>query len=552
MEFLQSLIFGSGTAHTIFVLSVVVAVGTALNKIKIGSISLGVTWILLAGIAAREMGLTIDSNILDFIRDFGLTLFVFSIGLQIGPGFFSSLRSSGLRLLWLSTLVMILCGILTYVLHIVTGEPLQTMVGIMDGAGLNTPAMGATQQTFTELTGVVDKSIPMSFAISYPFGVLATIIAFVVFRVIARINLTEEQDKYSKLAQENRMASKYSVEVLNEQIQGQTVGTIRELISRQFVISRVSHDNSEAFVADYDTPIHKGDKLFIVSNPEDKLAILTFLGKEINMLEKEWGEYKGELVSRKIIITRPEINGKKFSDLRLRTKYGINITRINRAGVDIIPYQSMELQLGDKVVVVGSDQAINDVSKLLGNSSQELHRPHVLTLFLGLMLGVLVGSITLFNIPQPIKLGLAAGPMLVAIILGRFGTHWHLITYTTLSANLMIREIGLSLFLAAVGLASGDGFIDAVIDGGYIWIAYALIIAIIPVCMVSAYAYYHYKMNIFSVMGVMAGSITNPIALEYTNNQAGNSMPAISYATVYPYVMFMRVVMAQMMLLFLM
>ena len=270
------------------------------------------------------------------------------------------------------------------------------------------------------------------------------------------------------------------------------------------------------------------------------------------MLEAEWGEFDGKLVSRRIVITRPEINGKRFVDLRLRTKYGINITRVNRSGVDIIPHQGMELQLGDKVMVVGSEDAINRVAELLGNSLKKLHEPHILTIFLGIALGVLVGSIPLFNIPQPVKLGLAAGPMIMAIVIGRFGTHWHLITYTTLSANLMLREVGLAMFLAAVGLASGDGFVEAVVDGGYVWMIYATLIAIIPVVLVGVFARLVYRMDFYTLMGVLSGSMTNPISLAYANGIAGSDMPAISYATVYPLVMFLRVVFAQCMILFLM
>ena len=290
----------------------------------------------------------------------------------------------------------------------------------------------------------------------------------------------------------------------------------------------------------------------MVSNTEDKQAILTFLGREIMMLEAEWGEFEGKLVSRRIVITRPEINGKRFADLRLRTKYGINITRVNRSGVDIIPHQGMELQLGDKVMVVGSEEAINKVADLLGNSLQKLHEPHILTIFLGIAIGVFVGSIPLFNIPQPVRLGLAAGPMVVAILIGRFGTHWHLITYTTISANLMLREVGLAMFLAAVGLASGNGFVEAVVNGGYVWTIYALLIAIIPVVLVGIFARLVYKTDYYTLMGVLSGSMSNPIALSYANGIAGSDMPAISYATVYPLVMFLRVVLSQVMILFLM
>ena len=549
MEFFKEFIFGEGIAHSIFVLAMVIAVGTTLAKIKVGGISLGATWILFAGIVASHFGMNLHAETLNFVRDFGLTLFVFSIGLQIGPSFFSSLRQGGLRQMGLSIFTMLLAAVVAYLLFLATETPLQTMVGVMDGAVANTPAMGATQQTFLDLTGVDDKSIPLSFAVAYPIGVVAVILAFMLLKKILRIDLAKEREIVSQRLGGNKFAAKFSIEVTNRQMDGKTVGEIRQIISRQFVISRISHGDNKAFIADATSEVHCGDKIFVVSSTEDKDAILAFLGREIEMLEEEWGEFEGQLVSRRIIVTQPKINGKRFVDLRLRTKYGINITRVNRAGVDLIPHQGMELQLGDKVMVVGSEEAINEVAKLLGNSLQKLRDPHIFTLFFGIALGVLVGSIPLIDAPQPIKLGLAAGPMLMAIIIGRFGTHWHLITYTTLSANLMLREVGLAIFLASVGLASGNGFVDAVVGGGYIWLVYALIIAVVPLVIVGIYARLRSKMDFFTIMGMLSGSMTNPIALNYANTLAGSDMPAISYATVYPLAMFLRVIIAQGMIL---
>ena len=558
MEFIEQFVFGEGIAHSIFVLAIVIAVGTLLAKVKIGGISLGATWILFAGIVASHFGMNLHTDALNFVRDFGLTLFVFSIGLQIGPSFFSSLRQGGLRQMWLSILTMVLGGVVAYGIYALTKNsilpdtPLQTMVGVMDGAVANTPAMGATQQTYIDLTGIDDKSIPMGFAVAYPIGVVAVIIAFMILRKVLRIDIATERSIVENKMSGNKFAAKFSIEVRNKQMDGKSVGEIRQIISRQFVISRISHDGNKAFIADVASKVYCGDKIFVVSSVEDKEAILAFLGTEIEMLEEEWGEFEGQLVSRRIIVTQPNINGKRFVDLRLRTKYGINITRVNRAGVDLIPHQGMELQLGDKVMVVGSEEAINEVAKLLGNSLKKLRDPHIFTLFLGIALGVLVGSIPIIDAPQPIKLGLAAGPMLMAIIIGRFGTHWHLITYTTLSANLMLREVGLAMFLASVGLASGNGFVSAVVNGGYIWLVYALIIAIVPLILVGVYARLRYKSDFFTIMGMLSGSMTNPIALNYANSLAGSDMPAISYATVYPLAMFLRVVIAQLMILFLM
>ena len=549
MEFLNQFIFGEGIAHSIFVLSIVIAIGTLLGRVKIFGISLGATWILFVGIVASHFGMTLHIDTLNFMRDFGLTLFVFSIGLQIGPSFFSSLRQGGLKQMWLSMLTMFLAAVVAYLLFLATDTPLQTMVGVMDGAVANTPAMGATQQTYFDLTGIDDKSIPLSFAVSYPIGTVAVIFVFMALRPLLRIDIKHEREEANNRLGGNKFAAKFSIEVTNRQMDGKSVSAIRQIIARPFVISRISHGDNKARIADFSSIVHCGDKLFVVCGTEDKEAILAFLGHEIEMLEEEWGKFDGELVSRPIVVTKSNINGKRFVDLRLRTKYGINITRVNRAGVDIIPHQGMELQLGDKVMVVGSEEAINEVEKLLGNSLKKLHEPHIFTLFLGIALGVLVGSIPFIEAPQPIKLGLAAGPMLMAIIIGRFGTHWHLITYTTLSANLMLREVGLAMFLATIGLASGSGFVKAVLDGGYIWLLYALIIAVVPLFIVGIYARLRYKMNFFTIMGMLSGSTTNSIALNYANSLAGSDMPAISYATVYPLAMFLRVVIAQAMIL---
>ena len=555
MDFIREFIFGGGVPHSIFVLALVIAVGTLLAKIKVAGISLGATWTLFAGIVASQLGMNLHGETLNFVRDFGLTLFVFSIGLQIGPSFFASLRHGGLRQMWLAVLTMLLGAVVAYLLYFVTDVPLQTMVGVMDGAVANTPAMGATQQTYLDIkgAGAVDtdayKSIPLSFAVAYPIGVLAVIVAFVVLKAILRIDITKERETVAATMGENKMAAKFSIEVTNEQMSGKSVGEIRKIIARQFVISRISHADNKAFIADVSSRVYCGDKIFVVCAAEDKEALLAMLGREIEMLEEEWGEFDGQLVSRRIVVTRSEINGKRFVDLRLRTKYGINITRVNRAGVDIIPHQGMELQLGDKVMVVGSESAINEVAKLLGNSLKKLHEPHIFTIFLGIALGVFIGSIELVSIPQPVKIGLAAGPMLMAILIGRFGTHWHLVTYTTLSANLMLREVGLSMFLASVGLASGEGFVDAVVGGGYVWLLYAFIIAVVPVVLVGIYARLRYKMDFFTIMGVLSGSMTNPIALNYANSAANTDMPAISYATVYPLAMFLRVVIAQTMVM---
>lgn len=550
MNWLYELFFGEGIAHTVLTLSLVITVGILCSRIKIRGVSLGATWILFAGIAASHFGMVLDHATLHFIKEFGLILFIFSIGMQVGPGFFSSLKQGGMKLIMYASLTVVLGVVTTYVIHLVSGTPLSTMAGIMSGAVTNTPGLGAAQQAYSDTTGLDDPTISMAYALTYPLGVVGVILTLIVLRYALRVDFRKEDEGLRALNNENKFASVVSLEVTNPTIDGKTIGNIRALINRQFVISRVAHRDNSIIVADATTLLTVGDRLLLVCSAEDKEAIVTFIGCEIEMPEKQWNAFDSQLVSRRIVITRSEINGKRFADLRLRTKYGINITRVNRAGVDLIPYQGMELQLGDKVMVVGSEKAVEKVAELLGNSLKKLNNPHILTLFLGIALGVLLGSMPLFNIPQPVKLGLAGGPLVVAILIGRFGTHLGLITYTTISANLMLREVGISLFLAAVGLGAGDGFVETLVNGGYVWIGYGAIITILPILIVGLIARILGKMNYYTLAGMLSGSMTDPVALAFSNTMSGNDMPSVSYATVYPAVMFLRVLLAQSLILF--
>ena len=552
MEWLHNLFFGSGIAHTVLTLALVITVGILLGRVKIGGISLGITWILFTGIAASHFGMGVDHTVLHFIQEFGLILFVFSIGLQVGPGFFSSFKQGGMTLVSLASAIVLLGVAITYIIHVVTGTPIPTMVGILSGAVTNTPGLGAAQQAYSDASGINDPSISLGYAVAYPLGVVGIIISMIVIRYAMRIKFEKENEALEDISREHKMADKISVEFTNSTLAGNTVAHIRELINRQFVISRVAHADNTISIADADTVLHVGERLLVICGAEDTEAIVAFLGRRVEMDKGAWdaGASDGQLVSRRILITRHEINGKKFSDLRLRTKYGINITRVNRAGVDLIPYQGMELQMGDRVMVVGSEKAIEQVSGVLGNSLKKLDEPNLVTIFVGIALGVLLGSIPLLNVPQPVKLGLAGGPLIVAILIGRFGTHFHLVTYTTMSANLMLREMGIALFLSAVGLAAGDGFIEAIVNGGWRWIGYGVIITMVPLLLVGTFARMWLKMNYYTLMGLMAGSMTDPPALAYANATAGNNMPALSYSTVYPVVMFLRVLTAQMFIMF--
>lgn len=555
MDWLESLFMGSGIAHTMLVLSLVITGGIMLSKIKIGGISIGVTWILFVGIVAGHFGMTVDENTLHFIKEFGLILFVFSIGLQVGPGFFSSFKEGGLKMVACAASVVALGAVATYVIHLVTGTPMTTMVGVMSGAVTNTPGLGAAQQAYADLTGVNDPTIALGYAVAYPLGVVGVILSLVAIRFLTRVDFAEENKALEAMRAEQTNVVRFSVEFTNGALEGHTVAHLRELINRSFVISRIMHEDGEITIADASSRLKLGEKLRVISSPEDQEAVLAFLGQQVEMSKEEWGagsDSHTQLVSRRIVITKPEINGKKFSDLRLRSRYGINITRVNRAGIDLIPYQGMELQMGDRVMVVGNETAIEQVADVLGNSMKKLREPQLLTIFLGIALGVLFGSMPLMNIPQPVKLGLAGGPLIVAILIGRFGPHYGLVTYTTMSANLMLREVGLAMFLAGVGIGAGEGFVEAIVDGGYRWIGYGFIITVLPVLIVGLFARLKLKMNFYTLMGLLAGSSTNPPALGYANSTAGNDMPALGYATVYPVVMFLRVLVAQMLILMVM
>lgn len=558
-------------AHTVFILAIVIASGLALSRIKIKGISLGMTWILFTGIAAGHvLGMfnaseAIHEDTLHFVKEFGLILFVFFIGLQVGPSFFSSLKGGGLKLIGLAALVIILGAGVTLAIHFITGEPLSTMVGIMSGAVTNTPGLGAAQQAFADSEetfiasgmseegfGTLKDNISLGYAVAYPLGVVGIIATIIIMRYVLRVDFKKEDEALKALSNEAHLPHRYSVEFTNEMLEGKTIAVAHMLINRQFVVSRLMHPSGEIVMADGNSKLAIGDKLRIICSEEDSEAILAFFGHPIEMTADEWGATAMQstpLVSRRILITREEINGKKFSDLRLRTRYGINITRVHRAGVDLLPYQGMELQVGDKVMVVGPEAAVAQAEKVLGNSLKKLDHPNLLPIFLGIGLGVLLGTLPLLKVPQPVKLGLAGGPLIIAILLGKYGPRYGLVTYTTMSANLMLREMGLALFLAAVGIGAGGGFIDAVVGGGYKWVGYGVLITVIPLVIVALIARLKFKINYYTMMGMMSGAMTDPPALGFSSTSAGNDMPAMGYATVYPVVMFMRVLTAQMLML---
>lgn len=552
MEWISSLFFGSSIAHTVFTLAITIAIGIALGKIKIAGISLGITWILFVGIALSSFGMQIDPTIIAFVKEFGLILFVYSVGMQVGPSFFSSFKQGGMRLVGIATAI-VLGGVLTaYIIHLVTGTPIPTMVGVLSGAVTNTPGLGAAQQAYADSTGLTDPTIAMGYAVAYPLGVVGIIISIVLLRAIFRIKLDKEKEALES-SNESKYAAKISIELTNTNLFGRSVQETRGLINRSFVVSRICRANGTIEIANANTVLSENDKMLIICASEDVEAIEMMLGHQINMQHSDWLNLDQQFISRRIIITQPHINGKTIGELRLRSSYAVNVTRVNRSGVDLIPEHNLELQIGDRLTVVGSEMAIDAVAKALGNSMRRLREPNLISIFLGIFLGVLVGSIPIAipGMPQAVKLGLAGGPLIVAILISRFGAHYHLVTYTTMSANLMLREVGISLFLAAVGISAGEGFIDTVVNqGGYMWVLYGIIITMLPILLVGIFARKVFKLNYFTLMGVVAGSMTNPPALAYSNATAGNDVPAVSYATVYPFMMFLRVLTAQLFVLF--
>lgn len=558
MELLKNLfegypdLWGGGVAHSVLILSLVIAFGIMLAKIKVAGVSLGITWILFVGIVFGHFNMTLNEHLLHFMKEFGLILFVYSIGLQVGPGFFSAFRKGGLTLNLLAMLVVFLGVVITLILHFVTGTPITTMVGILSGAVTNTPGLGAAQQANSDLNGIDAPEIALGYAVAYPLGVVGIILSLIALKYILRINTkTEEAEAERGLGHLQELTVRpISLEIRNEAIDGKKIKDIRPLMNRNFVISRVRYnDGQETELANSDTVLHLHDRILIISTPKDIEAITVFFGKQIDM---QWEQLDNKLISRRILITKPELNGKMLSQLKIRNNFGASITRVNRSGVDLVATPQLQLQMGDRVTIVGSELAVSHAEKVLGNSMKRLDHPNLIPIFLGIALGCILGSTPFVfpGIPQPVKLGLAGGPLIVSILISRFGPQFKLITYTTMSANLMLREIGISLFLACVGLGAGKGFVETVIyDGGYVWVGYGVIITIVPLLIAGLVGRYVFKLNYYTLIGVLGGSTTNPPALAYSNDLTSCDAPAVGYATVYPLTMFLRVLTAQILIL---
>ena len=540
MELIERLLFGSeslwggGVAHSVLILALVVALGVMLGKLKVAGVSLGVTGILFVGIGFSYFGMNVDEHLMHFLKEFGLILFVYSIGLQVGPGFFSSFRKGGVTLNKLAVLVVALGVATTVALYYITGLSMTTMVGVMSGAVTNTPGLGAAQQAFSDMHAGADApDIATGYAVAYPLGVVGAILTLIGLRYLLRIDVKREEAAAGQDsdAQKDLTTRRLSVEIVNAAVNGKTVAEIRDLALRDFVISRISRGGGSPELADASTALHCGDRILLIAAPRDVEALVALLGREV---DAEPMVHDKAMISRRILITKPELNGKTLSELRVRSTCGVTITRINRSGIDLVASGNLQLQIGDRVTVVGPELSVAHAERLFGNSLKRLNHPNLIPIFTGIALGVLLGSISFWipGIPQPVKLGLAGGPLIVAILIGRYGPHYKLVTYTTMSANLMLREIGIALFLACVGLGAGEGFVHTVLyEEGYHWIGYGFIITVLPLLIVGIIARKVLKVNYYTLMGVSAGAMTDPPALAYSNGVAGNDMPSVGYAT---------------------
>ena len=554
MEWLVNLFTGSGVAHSVFILALVIAGGLCLNRIKIGGVSLGVTWILFVGILAGHLGFVLDDITAQFAKEFGLILFIYSIGLEVGPGFFSSFRKGGVTLNILAAGMVLLACVTTYAIHLITGTSLIDMVGVLSGAVTNTPGMGAAQQTFYDMTGQPNTSIAQGYAVTYPLGVVGVILSIIMLKHIFRVNFDNERRIMMERNKENaEQLEAVTLEVHNDSVCGHTIREIQELFGRKCVITRVLHERTHDIeLAESTTTLGMGDKLFIVASPLEIEALTLLIGPRIKMDMAEWDAIEANnLISERFVITNPRINGKRLGDLKLRQTFNVTITRISRAGVDLIADPHLLLQLGDRIIVVGKPESTEKIGKLMGNSVKHLEEPNLAAIFLGIALGVMLGSLPIFipNVPVPVKLGLAGGPLIVSILISKFGPQLKLVTYTTSSANKMIRQIGITLFLAVVGIGAGNGFAATIINGGYWWVLYGFLITVIPCIIIGFIARKVCKLSFFTISGLISGTMTNPPALAYSNDICGNNQASVAYSTVYPLTMFLRVITAQILIL---
>ncbi|MCI6827664.1 MAG: putative transporter [Prevotella sp.] len=557
MEWLINLFVSpDSVAHIALLYALVIAIGVYLGKIKFGGIALGVTFVLFAGILAGHVGMTAPTNILTFIQDFGLILFVFMIGLQVGPGFFESFGKGGITLNMLSVGTVVLNVAVMFACYFIffdTSNPinLPMMVGTMYGAVTNTPGLGAANEALGSVfpNGGAPQ-IASGYACAYPLGVLGIIGATIAIRFICRISLNDEEKALEEADAEDTHVKPHQMhlQVTNSYLAGRTILQIHDFLNRDFVCSRLLHDG-HVTIPNRDTILELGDQLFIVCAEADAEAIIAFIGPEIQVA---WEKTDQPMVSKRILVTKSSINGKTLGQMHFSSVYGVNVTRITRQGMDLFASPHLPLQVGDRVMVVGPEDLVNRVADVLGNSIKRLDAPNIATIFIGILVGIIFGSlpIAIPGMPVPLKLGIAGGPLIIAILIGRYGYKIKLVTYTTTSANMMLREIGLVLFLASVGIKAGAGFWDTVVQGdGLKYVYTGVLITIIPILIIGTLARLKFKFNYYTIMGMIAGTYTDPPALAYANQICSKEAPAIGYSTVYPLSMFLRILAAQLTIL---
>ncbi len=551
MDWLNNLFFGTGIAHSIVVLALAITVGITLGaKLKFKGITLGITWILFCAIACSHFGMTLDPMVESFAKDFGLILFVYSIGLQVGPSFFSSFGKGGLSLNMLAASIVLLGCVTAYVIHLVSGVDIATMTGVLFGAVTNTPGLGAAEQTFQDITGMTNPDIASGYAMAYPLGVVGIIFSLLLLRWFFRVQLDKEEAQVKAEKGEEPQVAHYDLELTNPQVEGIRVRDLKLLTHITIIVSRLIDKEGNEYMPDAETILHVGDQVRCVSDQANERTIL-LLGQK-KEIAWEALEKNVHLVSKHIIVTKPSFNGKRIMDLKIRDAFTITITRVRRAGIELLATPELRLQMGDRLTVVGEQEAVDKMAGKFGNSTKKLDAPNLASLFFGIVLGVVLGTLPIMlpGLSQPFKLGLAGGSLIVAILIGAFGTKWHMVTYTTTSANLMIREIGIALFLAAVGFGAGKSFIPTLVGGGYVWIGYGVLITLIPLLIIGFIARKGLKLDYFTLMGLIAGSTTDPPALAYATSQSSvNDRAAVAYSTVYPLTMFLRVLTGQLMIL---
>lgn len=556
MGWLQALLMDSeSVAHIVLLYAFVISLGVLLGKIKFFGVSLGVTFVLFVGLIMGHFGFSGNLHILHFVRELGLILFVFSIGLQVGPSFFASFKKGGVTMNLLAVAVVFLnLVVLLLLYYLLDGRvDMPMMVGVLSGAITNTPGLGAAQEALHQLNAAkVIGDVPqiaLGYAVAYPLGVIGIIGSIIAIRFLFRVNFKEEEKGWEK-AVENNKSKPYMMhlQVQNPELFGKKMSAIMALSGREYVVSRI-RKGGNIFIPENETLFNEGDYLFVICFAADAEFVTSFIGKETVV---DWEESTSPLISRDVLVTKSELNGKSLQQLNFRGIYGVNVTRINRSGVELFANPGLVLQMGDHATVVGTKSAVKEVAKIMGNSARKLNEPNIATLFIGILFGVLFGSIPFIfpGIPVPVKLGLAGGPLVVSILIGRFGYKLKLVTYTTPSANLMLREIGIVLFLASVGIEAGANFFETVINGdGLLLVGCGFLITIIPLLIVGSFARGYLKMNYFMLMGLLAGSTTDPPALAYSSHASSSDAPAVGYSTVYPLVMFLRVLMAQLLIL---